>query len=70
MRTLVMGLNVGICREDEKCAKKQAMIGYVLKRLRVSISFTFKIINILNHDYLNRDINCTCFDTLPVKHCV
>lgn len=34
MRTLVMGLNVGICREDEKCAKKQAMIGYVLKRLR------------------------------------
>nr|XP_019532564.1 innexin inx1 isoform X2 [Aedes albopictus] len=34
MRSIVMGLNIGICREDEKCAKKQALIEYVLKRLR------------------------------------
>lgn len=34
MRSIVMGLNIGICREEEKCAKKQALIEYVLKRLR------------------------------------
>lgn len=38
MRSIVMGLNIGICREDEKCAKKQALIEYVLKRLRVSLN--------------------------------
>ncbi|XP_055644137.1 innexin inx1 isoform X2 [Toxorhynchites rutilus septentrionalis] len=34
MRTTVMGLNHGICREDEKCAKKNALMEYFLKRLR------------------------------------
>lgn len=34
MRTLVMGLNIGVCKEDEKFAKKQAIISYVLKRLK------------------------------------
>lgn len=34
IRTMVMGLNIGICREDEKFQKKQALIELVLKRLR------------------------------------
>jgi hypothetical protein len=31
LRTIVMGLNLGICREDVKQAKKQALVDYMLK---------------------------------------
>uniref|UniRef100_U5EL41 Innexin n=1 Tax=Corethrella appendiculata TaxID=1370023 RepID=U5EL41_9DIPT len=34
LRTIVMGLNLGICREEEKCAKKEILIGYLLKHLK------------------------------------
>lgn len=38
MRTIVMGLKLGICSEEEKCAKKQVLIGYLLKHLKVNIT--------------------------------
>ena len=31
-----MNLNLGICREEEKIAKKQALIDYMLRHLKVS----------------------------------
>uniref|UniRef100_A0A336LJ58 Innexin n=1 Tax=Culicoides sonorensis TaxID=179676 RepID=A0A336LJ58_CULSO len=34
MRTIVMGLKLGICSEEEKCAKKQVLIEYLLKHLK------------------------------------
>lgn len=40
MRTIVMGLRLGICSEEEKCAKKQVLIGYLLKHLKAR-HFTF-----------------------------
>jgi innexin len=36
LRTIVMGLQLGICREEEKYAKKQALIEYMLKHLKVN----------------------------------
>lgn len=34
MRTIAMNLNLGICREEEKTAKKQALIDYMLRHLK------------------------------------
>ncbi|CRK92218.1 CLUMA_CG005716, isoform A [Clunio marinus] len=34
LRTIAMNLNLGICREEEKCAKKQLLIDYMLKHLK------------------------------------
>ncbi|KAL1455187.1 hypothetical protein WDU94_009298 [Cyamophila willieti] len=36
MKTLVMGLRIGICGEEEKCSKKKKIIDYLLKHIRVS----------------------------------
>lgn len=35
MKTLVMGLRIGICGEEEKCKKKKAIIDYLLKHIKV-----------------------------------
>lgn len=35
MRTLVMGLNIGICSEDEKNKKKGVLIDYLMKHVKV-----------------------------------
>lgn len=35
LRMIVMGLNLGICREDEKKAKKEVIIGYLTGHLKV-----------------------------------
>lgn len=32
---IVMGLNLGICREEEKQAKKEVIIGYLTTHLKV-----------------------------------
>lgn len=32
-----MGLNLGICREEEKQAKKEVIIGYLTSHLKVNI---------------------------------
>lgn len=34
MRTLVMGLNIGICSEDEKNKKKSVLIDYLMKHIK------------------------------------
>ncbi|CAO1416593.1 unnamed protein product [Diamesa serratosioi] len=34
LRTIAMNLNLGICREEEKVAKKQALIDYMLRHLK------------------------------------
>uniref|UniRef100_A0A1L8E348 Innexin n=1 Tax=Nyssomyia neivai TaxID=330878 RepID=A0A1L8E348_9DIPT len=34
LRTIVMGLNLGICREEEKKAKKKVLIEYMLQHLK------------------------------------
>lgn len=34
MRTLVMGLNFGICPEEEKCAKKQVILDYLTRHVK------------------------------------
>lgn len=39
MRTIVMGLNVGMCHEEEKCKKKDVLIDYLLRHLKVSTNF-------------------------------
>lgn len=36
MQTLVMGLNIGICTEDEKNKKKGVLIDYLMKHIKVS----------------------------------
>lgn len=36
MRTLVMGLNIGICHENEKNAKKKVIIDYLIKHIKVT----------------------------------
>lgn len=36
LRMIVMGLNTGICREDEKKAKKEVIIGYLTGHLKVN----------------------------------
>lgn len=36
LRTLVMGLNLGICREEEKQAKKSVILDYLTSHLKVS----------------------------------
>lgn len=33
---IVMGLNLGICREEEKQAKKEVIIGYLTTHLKVN----------------------------------
>lgn len=37
LRTIVMGMKLGICHEEEKSAKKKILVEYMLKHLRVSI---------------------------------
>ena len=39
LRTIAMNLNLGICREEEKQAKKHALIDYLLRHLKVLIKF-------------------------------
>ncbi|XP_052867900.1 innexin inx1 [Anopheles cruzii] len=34
MRMIVMGLNIGACKEQEKCAKKQVLLDYLLGHLK------------------------------------
>lgn len=36
LRMIVMGLNLGICREEEKQAKKEVIIGYLTSHLKVN----------------------------------
>lgn len=36
LRTIVMGLNLGICREEEKQAKKSVILDYLTSHLKVS----------------------------------
>lgn len=35
LRTIVMGLNIGICREEEKVAKKRELMKYLTMHLKV-----------------------------------
>lgn len=37
LRTIVMGLNIGVCHQDEKEKKKDVIIDYLLRHERVSI---------------------------------
>lgn len=37
LRTIVMGLNIAICPEGEKTAKKGAILDYITKHIRVSV---------------------------------
>jgi Innexin len=37
MRTLVMGLNIGMRTEDDKNKKKKVLIDYLLKHIKVNI---------------------------------
>lgn len=41
MKTLVMGLNIGICREDDKCKKKKVLIDYLLRHIKVGWTYSF-----------------------------
>lgn len=34
MRSIVMGLNIGICHEEEKCNKKKIIIDYLIRHVR------------------------------------
>ena len=36
LRTIVMGLNVGMCQEEEKCKKKKVLMEYLLKHIKVN----------------------------------
>lgn len=36
LRTIVMGLNVGVCGEQEKDKKKEVIINYLIRHERVS----------------------------------
>lgn len=36
MRTLVMGMHIGVCREKEKDAKKKILIDYLMKHIKVT----------------------------------
>lgn len=36
LRMIVMGLNLGICREEEKQAKKEVILGYLTSHLKVN----------------------------------
>lgn len=47
LRTIAMNLNLGICREEEKQAKKHALIDYLLRHLKVLFLFyCLKLIDI------------------------
>lgn len=37
MRTLVMGLNIGVCSEGVKDAKKRVILDYLIKHIKVNI---------------------------------
>lgn len=37
MRTIVMGLNIGLCTEEDKCKKKKALLEYLLRHIKVRI---------------------------------
>ena len=49
LRTIAMNLNLGICREEEKQAKKHALIDYLLRHLKVFIKFKhhFKVLTLI-----------------------
>jgi innexin len=49
-----MGLQLGICREEEKYAKKQALIDYMLKHLKVNLKWqeTMQYHNIIYISFL------------------
>lgn len=41
MRTLVMGMNIGICREEEKNSKKKILLDYLMRHVKVLTMFYF-----------------------------
>lgn len=66
MRTIAMNLNLGICREEEKQAKKHALIDYMLRHLKVKYfcpSHDKGLLINLNWNLLNlfSAIKCTQF---------
>jgi innexin len=44
MRTLVMGLNIGMRTEEDKTKKKKVLIDYLLKHIKVNIFYLFNYI--------------------------
>lgn len=56
LRTIAMNLNLGICREEEKQAKKHALIDYLIRHLKVFIKLC--IILSLNFNFKFSAINC------------
>ena len=36
MKNIVMGLNVGMCHEEDKCSRKKILLDYLLRHVRVS----------------------------------
>lgn len=44
---IVMGLNLGICREEEKQAKKEVILGYLTSHLKVnSLTLVVVMLNV------------------------
>lgn len=62
MKSLVMGLNIGICHEKEKNKKKKVLIDYLLRHVKVSSFYLFLssityIFNYLKFKYLYSNNN-------------
>lgn len=60
MKTIVMGLNVGVCHEDEKCSKKKMLIEYLMRPMKRHNSYAVRywicealcLVNIIGQLYL------------------
>ncbi|XP_046984366.1 innexin inx1 [Schistocerca americana] len=60
LRTLIMGLNRGLCQDDEKCMKKKALIEYLLRHIKRHNMYALKywfcetlcLVNIIGQLYL------------------
>ncbi|XP_066999441.1 innexin inx1 [Anabrus simplex] len=42
LRTIIMGLNIGMCKEEDKCKKKKALIEYLLKHVKKHNMYAFR----------------------------
>ncbi|XP_014254652.1 innexin inx1 [Cimex lectularius] len=60
MRTIIMGLNIGVCADEQKCQKKQALLDYLIKHISRHNTYAMRywfcevlcLVNIIGQLYL------------------
>lgn len=71
MRMIVMGLNITICTREEKEAKRDALLDYLIKHVKVCLQYIYIYLYTIFQLSLSLSsaTNCTPYGTGPARCC-